>query len=187
MPPVPLTICASLALAAVTGFSLRAGAAGEPEEIRPPFGLHWQIARDDFHDYVKGTGVEVIGKAPRDGGGEVWTVTGFIQPDLARALMHFDTHGFLVEVELHYQNAAWDDGACRRRFEEMRRRFETRHGIGTLIAFEHKPDQGADTRLEGYQWVQAFAVLRLILFSASKDGEVYRNISLHCRLPPEEK
>ncbi len=161
---------------ATLGFT--AGHSQAQEEIRQPFGLTWGLEPKAFLTMTKGTPVKVVDKKT-EGGREIWTVEGFIQPNLKRALLYFARPGTLQEVELQYEQPAWDFAQFSQYMAQIRARIEGRYGQGILLTRKREPNGKTITFLEGYQWTQAFTTLQLFFFSATQGDQKFHSISLH--------
>jgi len=103
-----------------------------PPEISPPFGLRW--GENDVHitELLKGAKATITDKRTIDGR-EAWTVEGLLQAGLKRAVFYFQQNQ-LVEVELQYQNDAWDVAKYDEFMRTVRNKVEEKYGPGQLIA-----------------------------------------------------
>ncbi|MGC3989904.1 MAG: hypothetical protein QM796_09550 [Chthoniobacteraceae bacterium] len=127
-------------VAAVCVFLHGAATFAAPPEISPPFGLQW--GENDVHidELLKGAKATITDKHEVEGR-EAWTVEGLLQVGLKRAIFYFQQNQ-LVEVELQYQNDAWDVAKYDEFMRQVRSKVEERYGPGQLIARSKGP---ADT------------------------------------------
>ena len=61
---------------------------------------------------------------------------------------------------------------------EIRRYFDAKYGTGRLISRSRDNDTDVIQTLVGYQWVVGKSALELFYFSAQKEPNVYRNITV---------
>jgi hypothetical protein len=61
---------------------------------------------------------------------------------------------------------------------EIRRYFDAKYGTGRLISRARDNDTDVIQTLVGYQWVVGKSALELFYFSAQKEANVYRNITV---------
>ena len=61
---------------------------------------------------------------------------------------------------------------------EVRRYFDAKYGTGRLISRSRNNDTDVIQTLVGYQWVVGKSALELFYFSAQKEPNVYRNITV---------
>jgi hypothetical protein len=157
-------------------FGLFAGAA-HADEIPPPFGLQWGTTDDRLSKLLEGAKAKVTDKHTVQGR-DAWTVEGLVQPGLKRTVFYFKT-GALVEVELQYENTAWDAVKYDDFMAQVRRRIEQKYGLGQLIARTKTPQGDVIQTVIGYKWNQNNTALELIYFCAEKAGQSYRTVSVH--------
>lgn len=166
-------------LAAALWLAVMALPAAAQQEIRAPFGLQWGETPERLERVLKGAQATVVER--RDlRGRQMWTVEGIVQPGLKRTVFYFE-NGVLNEVELQYQRNEWDDAQQLAWVEQIRRTAESKYGPGAVFLDETEDDDGITRVSKGYQWVQDYATLRLVYFTAAKGEQKYRTVSLHYR------
>jgi hypothetical protein len=146
------------------------------QEIPPPFGFRWNDASARVERVLKGAKAKIVSR-DKTGAMEVWTVTGLIHPGLKRTLFSFKS-GALRQVELQYEYPDWTLEHYNNRMGEIRRYFDEKYGIGRLISRKRDNDTEVIQTLVGYQWVVGKSALELFYFSAQKEPNVYRNITV---------
>jgi hypothetical protein len=161
-------------------FALAVGQEQYSEQIGPPFGLHWAEGEKEVARILTKSGARITAKESVQGR-DAWTVEGLIQPALKRTLFYFGSEGSLVEVELQYENPDWDLVAYEEFLNSVRQRLEARYGPQTVLARDKQPEGDVMQTVVGYQWQQKSSSLRLFFFSAERDKDVYRTVSLHYR------
>jgi hypothetical protein len=166
--------CALLLLAALLS---GADPAAAMQEIKAPFGMQWgePVAR------IK----QVVGKAKAKvieermaGQREVVIVDGIVQDGLKRTLFYFSDGG-LSEVELQYDREGWGDEKVAAWVATIKREADRKYGPGRTYADENGNENGLRHTLKGWMWVQNFVSLRLVHYTAQKDNEKIRRVSLH--------
>jgi hypothetical protein len=162
-----------LAAALVTLLFLPAAFA---DEIPPPFGFRWNDSSSRIEKVLKGAKAKTVARETNDGT-EVWTVEGLIHPGLRRTLFSFKG-GLLSQVELQYEYPDWTLEHYNNRMGEIRRYFDQKYGTGRLISRSRDNDTDVIQTLVGYQWVVGKSALELFYFSAQKEPNVYRNITV---------
>jgi hypothetical protein len=150
------------------------------EKINPPFGLYWAEGQKEITRIIGRAGARIVDKGIIQGR-EAWTIEGLIQPALQRTILYFGSGKNLVEVELQYQHPDWDLVAYEEFFNNARQLLETRYGPSTVLAKEKKPEGDVMQTIVGYQWQQPSGSLQLFFFSAERNNDVYRSVSLHYR------
>lgn len=161
------------ALAALIFFPLLSAAA---DEIPPPFGFRWNDAAKRVERVLKGAGAKIVSR-DRNGVAEMWTVSGLIHPGLKRTIFTFKA-GLLSQVELQYEYPDWTLERYNDRMGEIRRYFDSKYGVGRLLSRTRDNDTDVIQTLVGYQWVVGKTALELFYFSAQKEPNVYRNITV---------
>jgi hypothetical protein len=96
---------------------------------------------------------------------------------LKRTLFTF-RNGALRQVELQYEYPDWTLEHYNGQMGEVRRYFDAKYGTGRLISRSRDNDTDVIQTLVGYQWVVGKTALELFYFSAEKDPNVYRNITV---------
>ena len=146
------------------------------DEIPPPFGFRWNDTASRVEKVLKGAKAKIVERTS-DKGAEVWTVEGLIHPGLRRTLFTF-RGGDLSQVELQYEYPDWTLEHYNSRMGEVRRYFDSKYGTGRLISRSRDNDTDVIQTLVGYQWVVGKSALELFYFSAQKEPNVYRNITV---------
>ena len=150
------------------------------QQIGPPFGLHWAEGEKEVARMLEKAGARIITKESVQGR-DAWTVEGLIQPALKRTLFYFGSEKSLVEVELQYESPDWDLVAYEEFLNSARQRLEDRYGPPTVLARDKQPEGDVMQTVVGYQWQEKSSSLQLFFFSAERDKDVYRTVSLHYR------
>ena len=151
-----------------------------PRQITPPFGLHWAEGQKEIARVLDRAGAKIVDKADVQGR-DAWTVEGLIQPALKRTILYFGKEKTLVEVELQYQHPDWDLVAYEEFLNSARQRLEARYGPATVLARDKKPEGDIMQTIVGYQWQQQASSIQLFFFSAERNSDVYRSVSVHYR------
>src|SRR5262245_4247385 len=146
------------------------------DEIPPPFGFRWSDSSTRVERALKGAKAKIVEREQSDSK-EIWTVEGLIHPGLKRTLFAFKG-GLLVQVELQYEYPGWNLEHYNSRMGEVRRYFDGKYGTGRLISRSRDNDSDVIQTLVGYQWVVGKSALELFYFSAQKEPNVYRNITV---------
>ena len=146
------------------------------EDIPPPFGFRWNDAASRVEKALIGAKAKIVGRE-QNAGQEVWTVEGLIHPGLKRTLFTFKSE-LLTQVELQYEYPGWTLEHYNHRMGEVRRYFDAKYGTGRLISRARDNDTDVIQTLVGYQWVVGKSALELFYFSAQKEPNVYRNITV---------
>jgi hypothetical protein len=84
-----------------------------------------------------------------------------------------------VEVELQYEDNAWDSTKYNDFMSAVRRKIESKYGTGRLIARQKVPEGGVVQTLVGYKWEQNNTAIQLIYFAAENATFNYRSVSVH--------
>jgi len=151
-----------------------------PRQINPPFGLYWAEGQKEIARVLDRAGARIVDKENvqvRD----AWTVEGLIQPALKRTILYFGKEKTLVEVELQYQHPDWDLVAYEEFLNGARQRLEARYGPATVLARDKKPEGDIMQTIVGYQWQQEASSIELFFFSAERNNDIYRSVSVHYR------
>ncbi len=146
------------------------------DEIPPPFGFRWNDSPSRIEKVLKGAKAKIVSRE-QIRGQDVWTVEGLIHPGLKRTLFSFNGSG-LTQVELQYEYPDWTLEHYNNRMGEVRRYFDSKYGTGRLISRARDNDTDVIQTLVGYQWVIGKSALELFYFSAQKEPNVYRNITV---------
>jgi len=165
-----LALIAVLALFAAPG---RAAA----DEIKPPFGLHWGETTTRMERLLSGAHAKIVQRR-MVGGREVWEVDGILTNDLQRTLFYF-TNNELVEVELQYKTADWDEEKYNTFMDDVRRKLEGKYGEPELIAKREEPLGEVVQKVLGWKWNKNNTAIELFYFSAQNATQVFRSLSVH--------
>lgn len=168
MRPLTLALCALIA-AAIPAFAV--------EDIPPPFGFRWNDPMTRVEQVLVGAKARIVSKERKENR-EVWTVEGLTQPGLQRTIFRFTKDGFLVEVELQYEYPTWSIERYNERMGEVRRYFDAKFGTGKLLSRTRDTDSDVIQTLVGYQWTVGSTMLELFYFSAQRDPNVFRSITV---------
>lgn len=147
------------------------------EDIPPPFGFHWNDPGSRVEQVLVAAKAKIVARDKKEKR-DVWTVEGLNQPGLVRTLFSFTKEGFLVQVELQYEYANWDVEQYNNRMGDIRRYFDAKFGTGKLIARARDNDSDVIQTLVGYQWMAGNTMLELFYFSAQRDPNVFRSITV---------
>jgi len=148
--------------------------------VDPPFGFYWAAGQKETEKVISRNGARVVGKAIVQGR-ETWTIKGLIEPALWRTIVYFGTKKDLVEVELDYQHPNWDLVAYKEFLNGILRRLESKYGPATVLGKDTKTHGGTMETIVGYEWQNASGSIQLFFFSAERNSNVYRSVSLHYR------
>ena len=162
-----------IALAFFLALSLSAKAV---EDIPPPFGFHWNDSMSKLEPVLVGAKAKIVNREKKEKR-ETWTVEGLVQPGLQRTLFTF-RDGFLVEVELQYEYPDWTIERYNERMGEIRRYFDAKFGTGKLVSRSRDTDSDVIQTLVGYQWIVGGTMLELFYFSAQRDKDLFRSITV---------
>jgi hypothetical protein len=166
-----LACCVALALFFICYSSVRAA-----DDIPPPFGFKWNDSMTRLEQVLTGAKAKIVSRDKKEKR-EVWTVEGLVQPGLRRTLFIF-RDGLLVEVELQYEYPDWTIERYNDRMGEIRRYFDAKFGTGKLVSRSRDLDSDVVQTLVGYQWIVGGTMLELFYFSAQRDQNVFRSITV---------
>ena len=147
------------------------------EEIKPPFNLRWGETAERLERLLKGAKATIVARRSVEGR-EAWDVEGLVQAGLKRTVFYF-VGGELVEVELQYQKADWDEAKYDGFMGDVRRRLEQRYGQGQLMSRKKEPDGEVMQTIVGWKWNQNNTAIELIYFAAQGPAHVFRTLSVH--------
>jgi hypothetical protein len=150
------------------------------EQINPPFGLYWAEGQKEIAQVISRAQARVTDRQTVTGR-EAWTVEGLIQPALRRTILYFGADKTLVEVELQYEHPEWDLVAYEEFLNSAKKRLEGKYGPPTVLARDKKPEGDVMQTVVGYQWQQPSSSIQLFFYSAERNNDVYRSVSLHYR------
>ncbi len=157
-------------------FALAAAACAQ-QEIKAPFGMKWGESPARIRQVVTNAKAKVV-EEREVAGREVIVVEGIVQEGLKRTLFYFSDGG-LSEVELQYDREGWDDTRVASWVSSIKQQADQKYGAGRLYADDQGDADGMRHRLQGWMWNQNFVSLRLVLYTAEKNGEKLRRVSLH--------
>src|ERR1041384_6342268 len=165
-----------LCCAVVILFFVCAARGRAAEDIPPPFGFKWNDSMTRLEQVLNGAKAKIVSREKKEKR-EVWTVEGLVQPGLRRTLFIF-RDGFLVEVELQYEYPDWTIERFNERMGEIRRYFDAKFGTGKLVSRSRDTDSDVIQTLVGYQWIVGGTMLELFYFSAQRDQNIFRSITV---------
>jgi hypothetical protein len=151
-----------------------------PQQINPPFGFYWGETEQAIELVVSRAQARVVDRSVVNGR-DTWTIGGLAQPALRRAIIYFGTAKTLVEVELQYEHPEWDLVAYEDFLNSARKRLEAKYGPPIVLARDKKPEGDIMETVVGYRWQQSSSSIQLIFYSAQRNNDVYRTVSLHYR------
>lgn len=146
------------------------------EDIPPPFGFRWNDSTGKVEQVLVAAKAKIVNRDKKDKR-DVWTVEGLVQPGLKRTQFTFK-EGFLVEVGLEYEYDKWSIENYNNRMGEIRRYFDGKFGTGKLISRTRDTDSDVIQTLVGYQWMAGGTMLELFYFSAQRDPNIFRSITV---------
>lgn len=155
----------------------RTQTAAVESEIKPPFGLSWGESAERIEKLLKGAQARVVDRHDVESR-QAWVVEGLIQAGLKHTVFYFKT-GLLVEVELQYEDPAWDTAKYNDFMAQVRRRIEQKFGAGQLIARSTAPEGDVMQTVVGYKWNQNNTAIELFYYSAERARDAYRTVSVH--------
>lgn len=158
---------------------LAAGPMPAAEEIKVPFNFQWGESMARLEEGLHGVKARIV-ERKEVRGRQCLIVEGIPQKLLMRALFYFDGDS-LGEIELHYGDPSWDSSRYSTFFDQTRRNIETKYGIGRVIARQKTREGDVLQTLIGYQWSQPATTLALYYYTAEKDAQSFRLLSLHYR------
>jgi hypothetical protein len=147
------------------------------QEIKAPFGMQWGEPAGRVKDVLARSKAKIVGERTA-GSREVLVVEGIVQEGLKRTLFYF-TNGGLSEVELQYDRPEWDEGKLAQWVATIKRQADRRYGPGRIFADESGTENGLRHSLKGWMWMQNSVSMRLVHYTAQKDNEKIRRVSLH--------
>jgi hypothetical protein len=150
------------------------------QQVPPPFGFHWGEGEKELEKVIGRAGAKIVEKSLVQGR-DAWTIEGLIQPALKETIVYFGTEKKLVEVELQYQRPEWDLVAYEQFLTSARQTLEARYGPAKVLVQDKKPEGDVMQTLVGYQWQEPGSSIQLFFFSAERNNDVYRSVSLHYR------
>ena len=147
------------------------------EAIKLPFGLRWGETTTRLERLL--TGAKATIKERRTvAGREVWEVEGILARDLQRTMFYF-SRGELVEVELQYRTAEWDEDKYNTFMGDVRKKLEQKYGAAELVARKEEPLGEVIQKVVGWKWNQNNTAIELFDFSAQNGRHTFRTLSVH--------
>jgi hypothetical protein len=169
-----------IALICLVGITRSSAQNVAPEQITPPFGFRWGESEKSIETVITKAQAHIINR-DQVRGRDAWTVEGLLQPSLKRTVIYFGTEKTLVEVELQYERSDWDLVAYEDFLNSARQKLEAKYGPPTVLARDKKPQGDVMETVVGYQWQQTGSSIQLFFYSAERNTDVYRSVSLHYR------
>jgi hypothetical protein len=151
-----------------------------PDQINPPFGFQWGEPEKDIEKTINRAQARIVTRDTIQGR-DAWTVAGLIQPALKRTVIYFGSEKTLVEVELQYEHSEWNLTAYEDFLNSAKQRLEAKYGPPTVLARDKKPEGDVMETVVGYQWQQSGSSVQLFFYSAERNNDIYRSVSLHYR------
>ena len=151
-----------------------------PDQINPPFGFQWGEPEKDIEKTINRAQAHIVARDTVRGR-DAWTVEGLIQPALKRTVIYFGSEKTLVEVELQYEHPDWNLTAYEDFLNSAKQRLEAKYGPPTVLARDKKPEGDVMETVVGYQWQQSGSSVQLFFYSAERNNDIYRSVSLHYR------
>jgi hypothetical protein len=150
-----------------------------PQKIDPPLGLYWGESQTDI-EAASPPVTQRSAVKERD----TWTVEGFTQKSLKRAILYFGKGKTLDEVELQYEEPAWTFDDYQAFFASARDSLREKYGEPIVLARykEPNPQQNVIETLLDLLWRAEESSVQLCFYSAERDTNTWRMISLHYRL-----
>lgn len=152
-------------------------AASAIQEMRVPYNFQWGDSQKKVEKLIQGTKARIV-ERKTVGGRTALSVQGIPQKLLLKAIFYFDSDA-LSEIELQYGDAAWDTVKYGEFYDEIRQNIDSKFGSGQLLTRDKSSDGDVLQSLFGHQWTQGHMSLRLFLYTANKDSETIRVMSLH--------
>jgi hypothetical protein len=146
------------------------------DDIPPPFGFRWNDSTPRVEQVLTSAKAKVISRERKEKK-EIWIVEGLVQPGLKRTLFTFK-EGFLSGIELQYEYPDWTIERYNQRMGEIRRYFDAKFGVGRLVSRTRDNDTDVIQTLVGYQWIVGPTMLELFYFSAQRDPNIFRTITI---------
>jgi hypothetical protein len=127
-----------------------------PAKIDPPLGLSW----GEPQQQIEAQRVPVVERAvvlQRD----AWTVEGFVEQGLKKAILYFGPQKTLVEVELQYQEPTWTFDDYKGFFSSARTAFQGQYGAPEVLARYKEPVSDVVETLVCLRWAARDSSVRL--------------------------
>jgi hypothetical protein len=149
-------------------------------KIQPPFGLYWGQSQKAVEHVMNQAQAKIVGRESISGR-DAWTIQGLVQPGLKQTILYFGTTKDLVEVELQYEQPNWDLVAYEEFLNSARKRLESKYGPPVVLARDKKPKGDVMETVVGYEWHEATSSIGLFFYSAQRNADIYRIVSVHYR------
>lgn len=156
------------------------GAGGE--SISPPFDLSWGATRTEIEDLITKANLQPPRKETVEEK-EIWTVQGFDQPGLTAVLFYFSKES-LTEVELQYGDPAWNLARYAEFINEVKQDLDLKYGRAQVLSHTREPEKDVSQTVVAYRWQQPEQALDLVFYSAEREPQAFRLLSLHYQLVP---
>lgn len=147
--------------------------------MRVPFNFQWGESTKRVEQSLQGIKARIVERRTLKDR-TLLTVEGIPQKFLRRTVFFFRDDS-LCEIELQYGDSSWDSARYQSFFEEVRRNVDGKYGVGRQLVLDRSRQGEVLQSLSGYQWLQGGISLRLFLFSAEKNAQALRVLSLHYR------
>jgi hypothetical protein len=167
-------------LAAMLALLVTASSAFALDDIPPPFGFHWKDPMSRVESVLKSAKAKIVSREKKENR-DIWTVEELVQPGLKRTLFNF-REGLLAEVELQYEYPDWSIERYNDRMGEIRRYFDGKFGTGKLVSRSRDTETEVIQTLVGYQWMVGGTMLELFYFSAEKQPNLFRTITVDYKI-----
>lgn len=156
------------------------------EQIKVPLGCSWGDDQARLDELIHAGGLTMVSSETIPATQKkVVTVRGVIGAALKQNIFVFQKEE-LTEIEYQYGNANWDEKKYQEFFDNFRRMFENKYGLGTQLTKTTPPQtdsSGVTTSISGYEWEQSFCILDLFYYTAERSNQHYRLISVHYKMP----
>jgi len=147
------------------------------QQMKVPFNFQWGESTQRVEQSLIGIKAKIVERKIVQGR-SVIVVEGIPQKLLEQTLFYFSNDS-LVEIELQYGDSTWDSAKYAQFSDEIRQNIDMKYGPGRLVTREKTREGDVLQTLIGYQWIQSPISLRLFFFTADRDGESVRVMSLH--------
>jgi len=158
-------------------FLFSAALAHAQQEIKAPFGMQWGESMERTKEVVEKAKAKVV-EEKVVGERDLLVVEGIVQEGLKRTLFYF-SEGGLNEVELQYDREDWDEARVSSWVTTIKQQADKKYGPGRIFADDRGDKEGMKHTLRAWIWVQNFVSLRLVHYTAQKDEQRMRRVSLH--------
>jgi len=157
------------------------------QQIKVPLGCSWGDDREQLNELIHSGGLKMISSETIPATQKkLITVKGIIGTALKQNIFVFQKEE-LVEIEYQYGDNSWDAKKYQEFFDNFRRMFESKYGLGTQLTKTNIPQNNSSgvitSTISGYEWTQSFCILDLFYYTAEQNNQHYRLISVHYRMP----